>query len=86
MPTTAFMRPKSVASDFLLKVLVTFALCSLNSPVPIERNNMLYHEVPGSIPGPATQNKVFMNLFHGYLVSLLFILDLFFFSYRITFE
>ncbi len=25
-----------------------------------------------------------MNLFHGYLVSLLFILDLFFFSYRIT--
>ena len=42
------------------------------------------HEVPGSIPGPATQNKVFMNLFHGYLVSLLFILDLFFFSYRIT--
>jgi len=27
-----------------------------------------------------------MNLFHGYLVSLLFILDLFFFSYRITFE
>nr|DAU96174.1 MAG TPA: hypothetical protein [Caudoviricetes sp.] len=37
----AILRPKSVASDFLLKVLVTFALCSLNSPVPIERNNML---------------------------------------------
>ena len=40
------------------------------------------HEVPGSIPGPATQNKVFMNLFHGYLVFLLFILDLFWVSLK----
>nr|DAG54047.1 MAG TPA: hypothetical protein [Bacteriophage sp.] len=48
----------------------------------IEAKNSMFHnhEVPGSIPGPATQNKVFMSLFHGCLVFLLFYVDLFFFS------